>query len=239
MKRHLNTLYVTYMGAHLHKDGENAVIRVGDEERGRVPVHLIGAIVCFGSIGVSPALMGHCAEKGVRLSFLGRSGRFLARVEGPTSGNVLLRRGQYRAADDENATSEVVRGIVSGKLLNQRAVVRRAVRDHGSDYSEAAAERLDRCVRRLTNGSRRSVRASSTDSLRGFEGEGAPGLLGGLRRPDTRRQADLRLRPEVEAASARPRQRPAVVPIRAPGERLPVGGRNSRSRSGRRIPAPR
>ena len=173
MKRHLNTLYVTSVGAHLRKDGENAVIRVGDEERGRVPVHLLGAIVCFGSIGVSPALMGHCAEKGVRLSFLERSGRFLARVEGPTSGNVLLRRGQYRAADDENATSEVVRGIVIGKLLNQRAVVRRAVRDHGSDHSEAVAERLDRCVRRLTDGSRRSVRASSTDSLRGIEGEGA------------------------------------------------------------------
>ncbi len=76
MRRHLNTLYVTTENAWLHKDGENAVVKVDGAERGRVPVHLLGGIVCFGSVGVSPPLMGHCAERGVRISLMSRSGRF-------------------------------------------------------------------------------------------------------------------------------------------------------------------
>ena len=100
MRRHLNTLYVTTNEAWLHKDGENAVVKVDGAERGRVPVHLLGGIVCFGTIGITPALMGHCANHGVCVSMMSRNGRFLARVEGPVSGNVLLRRSQYRTADD-------------------------------------------------------------------------------------------------------------------------------------------
>lgn len=173
MKRHLNTLYVTTAGAHLYKDGENAVIKVEGREQGRIPVHLLGAVVCFGSIGVSPALMGHCAAKGVRIAFLGRSGKFLARVDGPVSGNVLLRRAQYRAADCDDASEEIVRGMVVGKLLNQRCVIRRAIRDHGSGHSEEVRERFERCSRRLKNGSRRCLHTRTVDSLRGIEGEGA------------------------------------------------------------------
>ena len=87
MRRHLNTLYVTTESAWLRKDGENVVVEVDGDERGRVPVHLLGGIVCFGAVGMTPALMGHCAECGVCVSMLGRNGRFLARVEGQTSGN--------------------------------------------------------------------------------------------------------------------------------------------------------
>jgi len=101
-------------------------------KRGRVPVHLLGGIVCFGALGVSPPLMGHCAERGVCISMLSRSGRFLARVEGPVSGNVLLRRAQYRTTDDTSGTAAIVSNLVTGKILNQRTVVRRALRDHGA-----------------------------------------------------------------------------------------------------------
>jgi len=132
MRRHLNTLYVTTESAWLAKDGENAVVRVDGSERGRVPVHLLGGIVCFGALGVSPPLMGHCAERGVCISMLSRSGRFLARVEGPVSGNVLLRRAQYRTTDDTSGTAAIVSNLVTGKILNQRTVVRRALRDHGA-----------------------------------------------------------------------------------------------------------
>ena len=96
MRQHLHTLCVTTEDAWLHKDGENAVVKVDGIERGRVPVHLLGSIVCIGSIGVTPALMGPCAERGVRISMMGRNGRFLARIEGPVSDNVVLRRSQYR-----------------------------------------------------------------------------------------------------------------------------------------------
>jgi CRISPR-associated protein Cas1 len=88
VRRHLNTLYVTSEGAWLSKDGANVVASVDKAELGRVPIHMLGGIVCFGRVGMSPPLMGFCAEQGVCVSFLSENGRFLARVEGPVSGNV-------------------------------------------------------------------------------------------------------------------------------------------------------
>lgn len=178
MRRHLNTLYVTTNEAWLHKDGENAVVKVDGAERGRVPVHLLGGIVCFGSVGITPALMGHCASHGVCVSMMSRNGRFLARVEGPVSGNVLLRRSQYRIADDTTKTAALVGHIVTGKVLNQRAVVRRALRDHGATISTETGSRLKACERRLTDAARRSSRRSETDALRGIEGETARAYYG-------------------------------------------------------------
>lgn len=173
MRRHLNTLYVSTEDAWLHKDGENVVVKIDGHERGRTPLHLLGGIVCFGVLGVTPALMGHCAQLGVRISLMGRNGRFLARVEGPVTGNVLLRRAQYRAADDSETTTSLARNIVVGKILNQRTVLRRAYRDHGARMAEDARARLEAAAHRLGDTARRTTRQTQTDVLRGIEGEAA------------------------------------------------------------------
>ena len=89
MKKLQNTLYVTSEGAWLRKDGKNVVVEVDGTERGRVPIHLLGQIVCFGQVAISPPLMSLCAESNVSIAFLSVYGRFLARVEGPQSGNVI------------------------------------------------------------------------------------------------------------------------------------------------------
>lgn len=178
MRRHLNTLYVTSPDARLRKDGANVVVEIDNSERGRVPIHLLGSLVCFCRMGASPALLGYCAEQGVSISFLSETGRFLARVEGPVSGNVLLRRAQYRATDDEAATAALVRDIVTGKIINQRAVLRRALRDHGADMVEVARLRLEDAERHLTDAARRAQRPQGSDSLRGIEGEAAQVYFG-------------------------------------------------------------
>ena len=87
-------------GSYLSKDGQTVQVRVGDETKLRLPLHNLGSIVCFGQVSVSPFLMGACADGGIGLSYLTENGRFLARVQGEVSGNVLLRREQYRRADD-------------------------------------------------------------------------------------------------------------------------------------------
>ncbi len=138
MKKLLNTLYVTSQGAYLSKEGETVAVKVDGEVRLRVPVHTIGGIVCFGNVGCSPFLMGFCAENQVGLSFLTEHGRFLARVQGPVSGNVLLRREQYRRADDPVASAEMAKSILTGKIANCRSVLQRAVRDHGEKINGAA-----------------------------------------------------------------------------------------------------
>ena len=130
MKKYLNTLFVTTQGAYLAKEGETVVVKVEREARLRVPIHTLGGIVCFGNIMCSPFLMGFCAEKDVSISFLTEYGRFLARVLGPVSGNVLLRREQYRRADDMGVSANIAKSLVIGKLANSRTVLQRALRDH-------------------------------------------------------------------------------------------------------------
>ncbi|HVX57568.1 MAG TPA: CRISPR-associated endonuclease Cas1, partial [Candidatus Saccharimonadales bacterium] len=99
MRRQLNTLYVTTEGAWLRKDGANIVMEVDRQERVRLPIHMLESVVCMGRVAVSPQLLGFCMEQGVSVCYLSAQGRFLARVEGPVSGNVLLRREQYRRSD--------------------------------------------------------------------------------------------------------------------------------------------
>lgn len=171
MKKLLNTLYVTSEGAWMHKDGANVVVEVEGQERGRAPLHLLGAIICFGQVGVSPHLMFACAEAGVSITFLGYTGRFLARVEGPTSGNVLLRRAQHvRSLSDQ---MPVARAMVAAKIVGQRGVLRRHMRDHG-DTDGVLAE----VEPRLSRAARLALDAADGDALRGYEGEAANAYLG-------------------------------------------------------------
>lgn len=171
MRKLLNTLYVTTEGAALRKDGENLVAEVEGAERARVPFHMLGSVVAFGPVLVSPALMGACAANGISLVLLDRVGRFQARVEGPVAGNVLLRRAQYAASE---APDDIVRALVMGKVANQRSVLLRHLRDHGEGGGQepdgaisAACERLARILQKLAAG------LAGLDQLRGAEGEAA------------------------------------------------------------------
>lgn len=173
MRRLLNTIYVTSEDAWLRKDGENLVVEADGAERGRVPLHALEGVVCFNRTGASPALLAACAEKAITVSFLMPNGRFLARVEGPRSGNVLLRRKQYRAADDPAQCAPIVRGVVTAKAANQRTVILRALRDHADKMTPDAAAALKAAEAKLKRIARKAAEADNVDILRGFEGEAA------------------------------------------------------------------
>ena len=165
MRKYLNTLFVTTQGAYLRKDGEAVLVSVERETRLRVPIHTLGGIVCFGNVTCSPYLMHHCAENDVLLSFMSENGRFLARVQGPVSGNVLLRREQYRRADDLAASVDIARPVLLAKTSNSRAVLQRAIRDHGEKPGmQPAVLRLARLREQVRNG-------TELDELRGKEGD--------------------------------------------------------------------
>lgn len=178
MRRQLNSLYVTTEGAWLRKDGANIVMEVEGELRGRLPAHMLESLVCFGRVLVSPPLLGYCAESGISVSFMTSYGKFLARVEGPVSGNVLLRRQQYRRTDDANACADLVRNLLLGKLNNQRTVLGRGLRDYGEKMVEADREALSHAHRRLQHVSSRLLAETSVDILRGLEGEAAQAYFG-------------------------------------------------------------
>lgn len=170
MKPLLNTLYVTTQGAYLAKDGETVAIRVEEQVKLRVPVHTLSGIVCFGQVGCSPYLMGFCADRGVGLSFLTEHGRFLARVQGPVSGNVLLRRGQYRRADDAVESTKLAKVIVLAKISNSRNVLLRGARDRPAHEGR---EMLEQTARRMAHTLTDVERAKDADTVRGLEGDAA------------------------------------------------------------------
>jgi CRISPR-associated protein Cas1 len=191
MKRHLNTLYVTTQGAYLSKEGETVVVKVKDEIRLRLPVHTIGGIVCFGNVLCSPFLLGFCAENGVAVSFMTEHGRFLAKVQGPVSGNVLLRRGQYRKADDGKASAEIAGSILTGKLANCRTVLQRAQRDHGEKVDTMAIQEASAGLTRYLD---RLGKENDLDKLRGIEGSAANLYFGVFNELITVQKADFTFR---------------------------------------------
>jgi CRISPR-associated protein Cas1 len=175
VKHLLNTLYVTTQGSYLARDGETVVVRVDNEDRLRVPIHSLDGIVCFGRVSCSPPLMGFCGERNVTISFLDEQGGFYARVQGPVSGNVLLRREQYRWADDPDRCARIARAVVIAKVANSRTVLLRALRDHPNNEHapeiEAAVEKLSRVLRSLQED-------VPLDIVRGCEGEAAKAYFG-------------------------------------------------------------
>ncbi|MGH8174759.1 MAG: type I-C CRISPR-associated endonuclease Cas1c [Steroidobacter sp.] len=176
MRRQLNTLYATTDGAWLHKDGANIVMEVDREVRARLPVHMLESLVCIGRIAVSPQLLGFCSEQGITICYLTAQGRFLARVEGPVSGNVLLRREQYRRSDDPARCAAIVRNLLIGKIHNQRAVLARGWRDHEDKLTDVPA--FQHALKRLKRITQRLLLASEVDLLRGLEGEAAHAYFG-------------------------------------------------------------
>ena len=170
MKKLLNTLFVTTQGAYLFKEGETVAVKIDGEVSLRLPVHTLGGIVCFGQVSCSPYLMGFCAESGVSVSFLKENGRFLAKVQGPVSGNVLLRREQYRRADELKHSASIAHTVLTGKIANCRTVLQRALRDHSDKID---AEAVSKASQRLAGYLGRLSAELTLDELRGLEGESA------------------------------------------------------------------
>jgi CRISPR-associated protein Cas1 len=166
----LNTLYVMTTGSYLHLDNDTVRIEIEHETKLRVPLHHLGAIVCCGDVLVSPALIGRCAADGIGVTLLDRNGRFHARIEGPVSGNVLLRQAQFEASRDPVRTLELARSFVAGKLRNSRTFLQRGAREA---KAESDREALDAAVLKFEASLRAAAVADDLNVLRGVEGEAA------------------------------------------------------------------
>ncbi|KGE72166.1 type I-C CRISPR-associated endonuclease Cas1c [Spirochaeta lutea] len=170
MRKLLNTLYVGTQGSYLRKEGETIVVEQETNKVLQLPVHTIGGIVAFGNVLCSPFLLGFCAEKDIGVSFLTEHGRFLASVNGPVRGNVLLRRTQYRHADDPEITSLNAANFVAAKIANCRIVLLRTLRDHRTKLNTTI---LENAVQHLAQYLKQIERVSTTDEIRGIEGAAA------------------------------------------------------------------
>jgi CRISPR-associated protein Cas1 len=166
----LNTLHVLSPDLYATLDGENVVLRRDGDEVRRVPLHNLEGVVMFGHAGASPALMGACAKRGIQITLLTMNGHFLARVCGEISGNVLLRKTQYRLSDNAEQSLALAKMFLTGKIYNQRNTIERALRDHALRLD---VEKMSR-VSEFLKGAVAAVGQTVTpDELRGVEGEAA------------------------------------------------------------------
>lgn len=181
-----NTLYVMTPHSYLHLENDTLRVEVEREKKLQVPLHHLGSIVCLGNIMISPALMHRCADDGISLVLLSNNGRFKARLEGPVSGNILLRQAQHRMAADEKFSLEMARNMIGGKLHNARQVLLRGAREADNEDDSKV---LSNAAASIAISQRNLPLAGNLDVVRGIEGDAAKvyfGALPGLLKKNTR-----------------------------------------------------
>lgn len=170
MRKLLNTLYITLPDAYLTLKGENIVIKKDDEAIGRVPLHNLEAVCSFGRQGASPALMAACVERNIAITFLTGSGRFRARVIGPSNGNVVIRKTQYRISDDKNKSAAIAKHFLVGKIYNSKWTLERMTRDHALRID---VEKFKSVSAYLSESIQQLMKVDDLEVLRGVEGNAA------------------------------------------------------------------
>lgn len=170
MHQLLNTLYVTTPETYIRLDHETLRIEVEGAMKLQVPLHHLGALVCFGDVLISPAVLHRCADDGRSVVLLDRNGRFKGRLEGPVSGNVLLRKAQHEAVSNPQRTLAIARNVVAGKVQNTRQIVLRAARETDDPHE---SEQLKETGQSLATTLAQVATVETLDQLRGFEGEAA------------------------------------------------------------------
>lgn len=170
MQQLLNTLYITTPNAYVRLEGETLCIEVEGEKKAQIPLHHLSSLVCFGDVILTPASMHRCAADGRSIVYLDRNGMFRARVEGPVSGNILLRLAQHKAAYDLRTQIDIARSFLAGKLKNCRQVLLRAARESISSFEQA---KLDATSRLIATHIKKLLSSQELESLRGYEGDAA------------------------------------------------------------------
>lgn len=170
MRKLQNTLYITTQGSYLHKERETLVVEQDRKKVAQLPIHSIGHIFCFGNVLVSPFLMGFCGENNVNLAFFTENGRYLGRLQGRQSGNVLLRRAQYKMSEINPVP--VARNIIAAKIQASKRVLQRQIRNHGENADlQSAITALNYSLQHLKS-------ADNLEQIRGIEGDAASRYFG-------------------------------------------------------------
>jgi CRISPR-associated protein Cas1 len=170
MKQLLNTLYITKQASYAHLDNEAIRLEYQGQTIQRVPLHHLGAIITFGNVLLSPQLIAHCTKEGRSVALFDRNGRFSGRIEGPVSGNILLRQAQCTAHQNLQSTLKIAKAVIAGKIRNSRTLLMRAAREN--KQSEESGLLRDQ-ARHLAAMLKRLERSSALNESRGIEGEAA------------------------------------------------------------------
>lgn len=165
MKKLQNSLYITRQGCYVHKEQETIVIEENKQKLLQVPAHSIANIFCFGNVLLSPFVMGFCGENNINVALYTEYGRFLARIQGRVSGNVLLRRAQYQVPLSQSVN--IAKNIIAAKIQASRNILLRRIRNHGPHEASSVV------VRQLAGSIEDLSVVDNLETIRGIEGEAA------------------------------------------------------------------
>lgn len=167
MRHLLNTLYITLPNVYLAVSGENIVIKQNDSTLVRYPFHNLEDIVLFSYLGMSPKLIRKCMEYGIGVCYLTPTGRFIARLRGESKGNILLRRKQYRVADDKDESLAISKNIICAKIYNEKWTIERYIRQYENRID---SRHLKDSSKYLTMLLEKTYQVDSIEELMGVEG---------------------------------------------------------------------
>lgn len=181
----LNTLFVQTQGTYLRLKQDTVCVESEGTTVLRVPLHHLGGLVLFGNVLISPFLLHRCAQDRRQIAWYSTNGRFQARLHGPVSGNVLLRRVQHEFHGDSQRSLDLATAFVSGKLSNSRQVLLRVLRENKGPQKrvKSAVKTIDAALEALAD-------TESIETLRGVEGHVAAVYFRAF--PSLIRVADIR-----------------------------------------------
>ena len=205
-KQFLNTLFIGTEGAHARLENDQVKVELEGQKLATVPLHHLGSIVLFGTCTASAALMMRCADDGRAFVLMDRNGRFRARIQGKTAGNVLLRKAQFEVQRDAHSTLRLCRRMVAGKLQNSRQVLLRGARDAGVAADDEPAAAIRAAAEAQAEALGRLADASTADEVRGVEGIAAQAYFGVFDALITAQRTDFRFggrtrRPPLDRAN--------------------------------------
>lgn len=169
MRKLLNVLYLTQDDFYISKEGESIVIEKDHKKVTQLPLHNFEGIVILGNSTITPNLIKACSEKKINISFIGNTYDFEVRIQPRISGNVILRKMQYRISDSEEESHKIAENCCIGKLFNCNNVLKRLTRDHTDSVTQEvynSIETIKHCIKRIRN-------CKDNTILLGIEGEAA------------------------------------------------------------------
>jgi len=155
----LRPLYLNTQGLVVGKTGETLLVKDGSRVVQEVRLREINQVNLFGNIQMSTQAVQSLCEQEIPLVFHSQHGYFHGMLQGTGLKNILLRREQFRMADQPARCLKIAQQWVSGKIRNQRVLL---MRNHMNPPEEAISE-----LKRL---SQLAEKATAVESLLGIEG---------------------------------------------------------------------
>ena len=144
----------------MRRQSGQLIIGKGKEILQNVPETHVKQMILVGNINLTTPVITFCLQNEIEVVFLTQGGKFKGRLSGAASRSVELRKRQYEKALDKNFCLRQARAIVSGKIRNQLAFIRRPA-------EIPAASREMETLKSLVA---KAETADSIESLLGIEG---------------------------------------------------------------------